>query len=111
MDKKLETMGGSNHLQSDPYLVLGIDGDADDETVHAAYLAAIRACPPESDAERFAAVRRAYEALCTERDRLARELLDPTPPSDRDLLDRAAPRTEPERPAVADIQAVLRGED
>ncbi len=94
----------------DPYLTLGIPLDATDEAVHAAYLAAIKACPPERDPRRFDAVRQAYETLRTQRDRLAWELFDISLPHPQDILDRAAPPGEPGRPTLAQFQALLREE-
>jgi curved DNA-binding protein CbpA len=94
---------------SDPYLILGVPEGADDAAVHAAYLAAIKACPPERDPQRFAAVRQAYESLRTRRDRLAHELFDREPPTVQELLDRAAPAGLPGRPTPALFAALLRG--
>lgn len=94
---------------SDPYLILGVPPDADDATVHAAYLAAVKACPPEWDPQRFAAVRHAYDALRTRRDRLAHELFDRSAPTVQELLDRAAPVGPPGRPSAALLTALLRG--
>jgi len=64
----------------DPYLVLGLSTDADDDAVERAYLEAIKRCPPERDAARFSAIRTAYEQLRTRRDRTAFDLFDTTPP-------------------------------
>jgi len=95
---------------SDPYLILGIDEDADDAAVEAAYLEGIRRYPPDRDAKRFEALRRAYETLRTRRDRLAYDLFDRTPPDFLDVLDRAAPVGAPGRPDPALVAALLRGE-
>ena len=51
---------------TDPYRLLGVPDTADDDTIRAAYLAAIRACPPERDRKRFEQVRAAYESIATE---------------------------------------------
>ena len=93
---------------TDPYLILGVTPDSDDASIQAAYLAAIKRCPPERDAERFAEVRVAYEAIRTHKDRLAFELFDVSPPTMRDLLDRAAPVDQPGRPGEALFKALLR---
>lgn len=95
----------------DPYLLLGIAEDADDAAVEAAYLAAIKACPPERDAAHFQALRHAYEQLRTRRDRVAHALFDRTPPGPADLLDRAAPVGEPRRPDRGLVNSLLRGEE
>jgi curved DNA-binding protein CbpA len=47
----------------DPYSVLGVEPDADDETVRRRYLELVREFPPERHPERFASVRGAYERL------------------------------------------------
>jgi len=95
---------------SDPYLVLGVAPGVDDATIHAAYLAAVKACPPERDLPRFEAVRSAYEAIRTRRARLAHPLFDTYPPSTAELLDRAAPLQAPRRPSAELFAALLRGE-
>lgn len=94
----------------DPYLILGVSPDADDDAIHAAFLEATRRCPPDRDPVAYDERRKAYEALRTRRDRLAYELFDRTPPDPRDILDRAFPVTKPERPGRELFQALLRGE-
>jgi curved DNA-binding protein CbpA len=94
----------------DPYLILGLDRRADDAAVERAYLDAIKRCPPERDAERFSAIRTAYEQLRTHRDRAAFDLFDTTPPAPADILDKAAPVGAPGRPERGLLEALLRGE-
>jgi curved DNA-binding protein CbpA len=48
---------------TDPYSVLGVPDDADDETIRRRYLELVREFPPERHPEKFAAVRAAYERL------------------------------------------------
>ena len=48
---------------SDPYQVLGLDDDADDETIRRRYLELVKRHPPEQQPEKFAAIRAAYESL------------------------------------------------
>ncbi len=108
MDKTLNPMPRPELEHTDPYLCLGVERDADDSTIHAAYLAGVRACPPERDPHRFEALRQAYEAIRTERRRVAQELFDSRPPSTLDLLDRAAPARAPGRPDEATLRAVLK---
>lgn len=83
---------------SDPYLTLSVAADADDAAIRAAYLAAIKASPPEQDPKRFEALRNAYEAIRTRKDRLAYDLFDTSPLGITELLDRAAPVAQPRRP-------------
>ncbi len=48
---------------TDPYQVLGLPPDADDETIRRRYLELVRQFSPEQHPDRFAAVRAAYENL------------------------------------------------
>jgi curved DNA-binding protein CbpA len=52
-----------------PYTVLDVSDDADDETIRRRYLELVRQFSPEHHPQRFAAIRAAYESL---RDRDAR---------------------------------------
>ena len=62
-----------------PFAVLGVDDTADDATVRAAYVAAIRRHPPDRDADGFRRVREAYEAIQDTERRLALRLFGPPP--------------------------------
>jgi DnaJ-class molecular chaperone len=94
---------------TDPYLLLGVERSADDETIRAAYLAAIRSCPPERDHERFAQVRAAYETIAREPDRLAHELFDTTAPTAQDVLERMWSQWTPAPPAAPRLRRLLGG--
>jgi curved DNA-binding protein CbpA len=48
---------------NDPYKVLGLAPDADDEAVRRRYLELVKQHPPGQDAGRFNEVRKAYEQL------------------------------------------------
>ena len=48
---------------TDPYQVLGLAPDADDETIRRRYLELVKQYPPEQQPQKFAAVRAAYESL------------------------------------------------
>jgi curved DNA-binding protein CbpA len=48
---------------TDPYAVLGLQADADDETIRRRYLELVKQFSPEHHPEKFAQVRRAYEML------------------------------------------------
>lgn len=50
-------------MSKDPYDVLGLAGDADDEAIRLRYLELVRLHPPEQQPDRFAEVRAAYDAL------------------------------------------------
>ena len=55
----------------DPYTVLGISTDADDEAIRQAYLRAVRIHTPERDPKRFRLIARAYESIKSEDARVA----------------------------------------
>jgi curved DNA-binding protein CbpA len=48
---------------NDPYAVLGLPPDSDDEAIRRRYLELVRRFSPEHHSERFAAIRSAYEQL------------------------------------------------
>jgi len=92
----------------DPYQILGVDRDAEDQKIRQAYLAAIRACPADRDPDRFKSYQRALEAIGTQRQRLAHALFDVPEPTAAALLlqiDHAA--TAPGRPTQAQFRAAL----
>jgi curved DNA-binding protein CbpA len=47
----------------DPYEVLGLPADSDDEAIRRRYLELVRQFPPEHNPEKFAAARAAYDSL------------------------------------------------
>ena len=85
-------------MTADPYRQLGVPETADDDTIRAAYLAAIRACPPERDRQRFEQVRAAFEAISSEPRRLAHALFDTQVPTVQDVLDSLSCRLAPGPP-------------
>jgi DnaJ-class molecular chaperone len=94
---------------SNAYQLLGLAQDADDAAVRAAYLRAVQLCPPDRDAERFAALRRAFDALATERQRIATALFDTEPPTLPALLHLLESGQRPRRPDTATLLRVLKG--
>jgi curved DNA-binding protein CbpA len=48
---------------SDPYQVLDLPADSDDDRIRRRYLELVRQFPPDRHPERFAAVRAAYDSL------------------------------------------------
>ena len=64
---------------TNPFAVLGLEETADDAAIRAAYLAALRASPPDRDPEGFRRIRDAYEALRDTERRLALRLFGPPP--------------------------------
>jgi hypothetical protein len=95
-----------------PYHLLGISEIAGDEEIRSAYLEAIKASPPERDAERFAELTRAYESIKDERARYLHILFNRDCPGESpiDVLVRwARVRGGAPRPLPADaMQDFLR---
>jgi DnaJ-class molecular chaperone len=94
---------------TDPYRLLGVPETADDAVIRAAYLAAIRACPPERDRQRFERVRAAYESIATERDRLALTLFDTRPPTVAEVITILSADWRPARPGEQRMRRLLGG--
>ncbi len=94
-------------MTADPYRQLGVPETADDDTIRAAYLAAIRACPPERDRQRFEQVRAAFEAISSEPRRLAHALFDTQVPAVQDVLDSLVADWRPGHPSEATLLRVL----
>lgn len=61
---------------SDPYKVLELPHDSDDETIRRRYLELVRQFSPERHPEKFAAIREAYEKLKDLETRLRYRLFD-----------------------------------
>lgn len=61
---------------NDPYEVLGLAADSDDETIRRRYLELVRQFTPEHHPQKFAAVRAAYEALRDLNTRLTHRLFE-----------------------------------
>jgi curved DNA-binding protein CbpA len=61
---------------TDPYAVLGLPADADDETIRRRYLELVKQFSPERHPEKFAQVRQAYEHLRDLETRLRHRLFE-----------------------------------
>jgi curved DNA-binding protein CbpA len=61
---------------NDPYAVLELPADADDDAIRRKYLEMVRQYTPEREPEKFAAVRSAYEALKDLNTRLRHRLFE-----------------------------------
>ncbi|MDP1646618.1 MAG: DnaJ domain-containing protein [Rubrivivax sp.] len=96
---------------TDPYRQLGVPETADDDTIRAAYLAAIRACPPERDRHRFEQVRAAFEAISSESRRHVHALFDTQVPTAQDLLECLSADWRPGHPGEAALLRALGGSD
>jgi curved DNA-binding protein CbpA len=60
----------------DPYKVLELPQNADEETIRRRYLELVKRFPPERDPKKFAEVRAAYEALRDRDERLRKQLFE-----------------------------------
>lgn len=91
-----------------PFDLLGVAEDADDDAIKKAYLQRVREHPPERDPDRFQAIRAAYEAIKTHRDRLRYQLFQAETP---DLAELTAAALRPgdtrRRPSEAQVRQLL----
>jgi hypothetical protein len=96
-------------MSDDPFEVLGLDENADDDAIKRRYLALVRAYPPDREPERFQALRRAYEAVRGQRERLERKLLHTSTGalSRLKLHCLAVPGDRRHRPSPAALTALL----
>ena len=93
---------------SDPYEVLGLPADSDDEAIRRRYLELVRQFTPERHPERFAAVRQAYESLRDLNTRLRYRLFEAGRRENLDaILEELACRTPRRRPSLATLLSVL----
>ena len=61
---------------TDPYAVLGLPADADDDTIRRRYLELVKQFSPEHHPDKFALIRRAYESLRDLETRLRHRLFE-----------------------------------
>ncbi len=66
----------------DPYDVLGLPHDADDETIRKRYLEQVRRFSPDTAPEKFQRLRQAYEQVMDEGARRRYELFDAAMPGE-----------------------------
>lgn len=92
---------------TNPYLILQVASDADDEQIHQAYLNRLRECPPDQDPAQFELVRGAYETIKTRRRRLAHELFNSQPPTLAELAAVGLGTGDPRKPDEATIRGLL----
>ena len=92
---------------NDPFALLGVDAEADDETVRKAYLQQVRLCPPERNPERFQEIRAAYEVIADARSRLALRLFHAPKPDLPALLAPVLSGGAPVPPRLPQLQALL----
>lgn len=92
---------------SNPFAVLGVADTADDDAIKKAYLQRVREHPPERHPERFQAIRAAYEAVKTRRDRLRHRLFRQEPPDLAGLVAAALQPGPPRRPSESQLRQAL----
>jgi len=87
----------------DPYRILGLDAEADEEQVRRAYFRAVRCCPPEVDVQGFTRVRQAYELLRDPARRAAWDAQHVWGGTVAELMARASQFEGQNRPARAEV--------
>ncbi len=92
----------------DPYAVLGVPDDADDEAIRRRYLELVRQYSPERHPERFAAIRQAYESLRDLDTRVRHRLFDAgRSESVEAIIEEIACQTPRRRLSLATLLTVL----
>src|SRR3954453_20627927 len=93
----------------DPYAVLGLAADADDDTIRRRYLELVRQFSPEHHPERFAAIRAAYESLRDLDTRLQHRLFAAGKQENIDaIVEEIACRTSRRRVSLRTLLSTLR---
>lgn len=92
-----------------PFAVLGVAETADDDAIKKAYLQRVREHPPERDSERFQAIRAAYDAIKTRRDRLHHRLFGQEIPDLAGLVAPALRAGSRRRPTEQELRQFLSG--
>jgi curved DNA-binding protein CbpA len=94
---------------TDPYQVLGLAPDADDETIRRRYLELVKQYPPEQQPQKFAAVRAAYESLRDLDTRLRHRLFEAGRNESVDaLIEELACRTPRRRLSLETLLSVVK---
>jgi DnaJ-class molecular chaperone len=95
---------------ADPFAILGIGPDADDEAIRRRYLELVRRYSPEQAPERFAAIRAAYEKLRNRDERLRWRLFEAGQNETIDaLMEDVACQSPRRRPTLAELLAAATG--
>ena len=94
---------------TDPYDILELPADADDEAIRGRYLELVHRFPPEQNPERFAAVRAAYESLRDLNTRLRHQLFEAGKKDTVDaIVEELACRSQRRRVSLTTLLSVLR---
>jgi hypothetical protein len=96
-----------------PFYVFDLPWDTTDQQVEARYQELIRRYPPDRAGREFNAIRKAYESLATERDRLRTRLFHVDKTATLDPAD--VPASPPDRPiprfTSEQLARIARGDD
>ena len=93
----------------DPYQVLGLPVESDDETIRRRYLELVRQFSPEHHPEKFAAIRAAYEDLKDVTTRLRRRLFESGRKESVDaIIEDLACRSQRRRLSLEELLTILR---
>ncbi len=94
---------------ADPYSVLGLPPDSDDETIRRRYLELVKQFSPEHHPDQFAAIRRAYENLRDLNTRLRYRLFESGKNESVDaIIEEIACRSPRRRVSLETLLAVTR---
>ena len=94
---------------TDPYAVLGLPPDSDDEAIRRRYLELVRQFSPEQHPEKFAAVRAAYESLRDLNTRLRYRLFEAGKNESVDaIIEEVACRSRRRRVSLKTLLATVR---
>jgi curved DNA-binding protein CbpA len=94
---------------SDPYEVLGLSPESDDEAIRRRYLELVRRWSPEHHPEKFAAIRSAYESLKDVTTRLRHRLFEAgKKDSIEAIIEDLACRSQRRRLSLETLLTVLR---
>jgi DnaJ-class molecular chaperone len=95
---------------ADPFTILGIGRDADDEAIRQRYLELVQRYSPEQAPERFAAIRTAYEQVKNRDERLRWRLFEAGQHETIDaLMEDVACQSPRRRPTLAELLAAATG--
>ncbi len=92
---------------TNPFHLLDIPEDADDAAIKKAYLKKVREYPPEHDPEQFQAIRTAFEAIKSHRNRLRYHLFQQDSVNIDDLVQHALWSAPSQRPTKHQLLRVL----
>lgn len=93
---------------TDPFFLLGVSRESDDETIRKAYLEKIRRWPPEHYPERFQAISQAYSMIQTGKKRLSFQLFHHGLPGLDPLIDTLFSRNTRGRPTQNELKGWLK---